>query len=84
MRAKWETLVLSSFVAFFLAFAIVIIETSMLAGHPTHERLEVSDVSLLTEEEKLEALMTDSASFSAGGTRYVITTGARDVLADYI
>ena len=49
-----------------------------------HERLEVSDAPLLTDAERMEALRTDAASFTVGGVHYVIESGARDALADYL
>ena len=49
-----------------------------------HERLEVSDAALLDESERVEVYRTDAASFTVGGVHYVIESGAREALADYL
>lgn len=83
-RADKITMRVSIAVVYFL-FALAFLQScSASPDRPDGEPMQVSDVPLLTEAEKLEAFRTDSVSFEAGGTRYVIEEGARDALADYL
>ena len=54
------------------------------AEQARREVLACKDVMLLDAEQREQCLATDGVSFMAGGRLYVIETGAREAMEEYI